>query len=96
MIYDALCLAANLVCDAKYVASGVYKATVTGYENEALLNQAKDAILNAGWNGVKIVYHGSDAYVYIASSAESAEALPQTINTDLAKEKLEHVMLRPA
>lgn len=96
MIYDTLCLAANLVCDAKYVASGVYKATVTGYENKELLNQAKAAILNAGWNGVEIVYRGSDAYIYIASSPDAADALTQTANDDLAENGFKQHMPRPA
>lgn len=96
MIYDALCLAANLVCDAKFVASGVYKATVAGYESKELLNQAKDAILNAGWNGVEIVYRGSDAYIYIASSTAASATLAQTANDDLAKNCAKQHMLRLA
>lgn len=96
MIYDALCLAANLVCDAKFVASGVYKATVAGYESKELLNQAKDAILNAGWNGVEIVYRGSDAYIYIASSTAASATLAQTANDDQAKSCAKQRMLRPA
>lgn len=96
MIYDALCLAANLVCDAKFVTSGVYKATVAGYESKELLNQAKDAILNAGWNGVEIVYRGSDAYIYIASSAAASDTLAQTANDDQTKSCAKQHMLCPA